>query len=196
MSPKRDVELDAATLREELDLRWPDAEGVGRATTDESHRLVLCHPEYDGFVSLEVRFRADVDDVRVEPDEVLDRIVTAHHRTGAMARGQVLPIDLELHPGNVGRPASTGLLRLVDASGERLAPDVRLTIATDESLHSCLAGAVDGPFAEPDAFIAAAGDLVNGRETARGLARRIEAMQEGRPDPGRTRRRLPWRPGR
>ncbi|MCB0878293.1 MAG: hypothetical protein KDC46_04850 [Thermoleophilia bacterium] len=186
------TELDAETLRAELDLRWPDAEGQGRATTDERHRLVLVHPEYDGFVSLTVRARADVDGVFVVPEPALDAIVTSHHRTGPLLRGQELPIDLELHPGNVARRGSDGMLRLVDASGEDVAPPVRLTVATDSSLDCVLAGAVDGPWDDDQQFEAAVEELLSGRGSARRMALRIDAITAGKPDPGWG-RSLPWR---
>jgi hypothetical protein len=188
-----DRQLDSATLREELDLRWPEATGAARASTDETHRVVLCHPEYDGFVSLAIELRADVDDVGIEPDAVLDAVVTAHHRTGPMYRGQELPVDLELHPGNAARTGTTGLLRIVDGAGVDIAPNVRLTIATDESLDCVLAGEVDGPFEEPGALDAALEQLADGRSPARDLARRTELVREGRPDPGPAGRLRWWR---
>lgn len=186
--------LDAATLAAELDARWPGAVGRGRAVTDETHRLALLHPGYDGFLSLEVTARADIDGVFVLPDRPLDRVVTAHHRTGPLARGQQLPIDLELHPGNVASPATSGLLDLVDSEGDPVAPTVRLTLATDPSLGCELAGAVDGPFPAADGFEQAVRELVEGRGSARRLARRICVLQAGGPDPGWS--RLPWRRGR
>ena len=189
----RDIELDAATLREELDARWPDAEGAARASTDETHRLVLLHPEYDGFVSLHVTARADLDGVFVVPDPDLVDVVTAHHRTGPLARGQQLPIDLELHPGKVREPASSGLLELVDAEGEPVAPPVRLTLATDPALDCVLAGAVDGPFEDAGTFEQAVADLRERRGQARRLAARVEALADGKADPGWS--RLPWRRG-
>jgi hypothetical protein len=186
-----DLELDAATLRAMLDERWPDAEGERRASTDETHRLVLVHPEYDGFISLHVTSRADLDGVFVLPDESLAGVVTAHHRTGPLWRGQVLPIDLELHPGNVREPATSGLLELVDSSTEPIAPPVRLTLATDGSFDCTLAGAVDGPWDDPAEFEQAVDDLLAGRGRAKRLRARIDARQDG-DDPGWS--RLPWRP--
>lgn len=182
-----DVELDAATLRAELDLRWPDATGARRAATDEQHRIVLLHSQYDGFVTLELRARADMGGVFVLPDAALASVVTSHHRTGPVARGQRLPIDLELHPGNVAKPASDGLLRLVDTDGADVAPAVRLTIATDDSLDCVLAGRVDGPF-DPEALELAVSELLAGRADARRLARRVTTMQDGGEDPGWGRR--------
>jgi hypothetical protein len=182
-----DVELDAATLRAELDLRWPDAAGDRRATTDEQHRVVLLHSKYDGFITLEVTARADLDGVFVLPDEHLARVVTAHHRTGPVARGQQLPIDLELHPGNVERPATDGMLRLVDVEGTDIAPPVRITISTDDSLDCVLAGLVDGPF-EPEALELAVTELLDGRGDAYRMARRVATMQNGGEDPGWGRR--------
>lgn len=187
----RDLELDAATLRAELDERWRDAAAANRASTDETHRLVLLHPLYDGFVSLHVTARCDLDAVFVVPDEDLVDVVTAHHRTGPLLRGQELPIDLELHPGKVRAPATVGLLELVDAEGEAIAPPVRLTLATDPSFDCVLAGAVDGPFEDIDAFERAVADLAERRGTAKRLGRRIEALQAGREDPGWS--RMPWR---
>jgi hypothetical protein len=190
---KRSLKLDIATLREILDERWPDAVGEHRARTDESHRLVLLHPEYDGFVTLTATARADFDGVFVVPDEQLVDIVTSHHRTGPLARGQELPIDLELHPGKVREPASSGLLQLVDASGEAVAPAVRLTLATDTSVSCVLAGVEDGPFADAESFEQAVDDLRAGRGNARRLAQRVEAMHDDKSDPGWS--RMPWRRG-
>lgn len=189
--PKSDPEFDAATLRAELDARWPDAVGAARATTDEMHRLALLHPEYDGFLTLHVTARADLDGVFVLPSPELATVVTSHHRIGPLERGQELPIDLELHPGHVREPGATGTIALVDASGEAVAPEVRLTLATDAALDCVLAGEVDGPFPDPDAFVAAVADLLAGRGGPRRLARRIEALLEGDEDPGWS--RLPWR---
>lgn len=186
-----DLVLEAAALRAELDLRWPGAIGDARATTDESHRLVLLHPQFDGFVSLEVTARADLSGVFVVPDRALARVVTAHHRTGPLERGQQLPIDLELHPGAVASPATSGVLELVDADRVPVAPPVRLTLATDTSLDCVLAGAVDGPFPDVDSFELAVAELIAARGAARRLARRIEALQRGDADPGWS--RLPWR---
>ncbi len=188
---RKDHEFDAATLRAELDGRWPDAEGVRRATTDETHRLALLHPEYDGFLTLHVTAHADVDGVFVLPSPELASVVTSHHRTGPLERGQVLPIDLELHPGNVRQPVSSGTISLVDASGEPVAADVRFTFATDAALDCVLAGAVDGPFGSVDAFEEAVGELADRRGGARRLARRLEALEAGGEDPGWG--RLPWR---
>lgn len=188
----RDPALDAATLRAELDLRWPDAEGTRRASVDERHRLVLLHPRFDGFVSLEVTARCDLDGVFVLPSEALARVVTSHHRTGPLARGQRLPIDIELHPGNVERPASDGTLRLVDVEGEDVVDPVRLTLATDRSLDCVLAGRDEGPFADAASFDAAVEELLAGIGSARRLSARVEALHAGSPDPGRG-RRLPWR---
>lgn len=186
--PDQRLELDAATLAAELDLRWPGATGSGRAATDETHRLALLHPDYDGFLSLEVTARAELDGVFVVPEAALSRVVTAHHRTGPLARGQRLPIDLELHPGNVPPRGTTGLLELVDASGAALAPPVRLTLATDPTLECELAGAVDGPFPDQATFEAAVLDLLEARETTRHLARRVRALAAGAADPGVRRR--------
>jgi hypothetical protein len=188
--PER-TDLHAATLREELDSRWPDAVGDARASTDETHRLALVHPQYDGFVTLAVTARADLDGVFVLPDPELADVVTSHHRTGPLARGQVLPIDLELHPGRVAAPATSGELHLVDASGEDVAPPVRLTIATDPALDCVLAGAVDGPFTNVDSFELAVGELQVGIGSARALARRVEVLEAGGEDPGWG-RRMPW----
>ena len=188
---RKDPEFDAATLRAELDARWPDAEGTRRATTDETHRLALLHPEYDGFLALHVTARADLDGVFVVPSAELASVVTSHHRTGPLARGQVLPIDLELHPGNVGRRGTSGTLSLVDASGEAIAEHVTLTLATDPALDCVLAGAVDGPFDDRATFEQAVAELLEGRGRARRLAERIEALADGREDPGWS--RVPWR---
>ena len=185
------LELEAATLRAVLDERWPDASGAGRASTDEAHRLVLLNDQYDGFVSLHVTARADLDGVFVVPDADLAAVVTAHHRTGPLARGQELSIDLELHPGKVREPATSGLLELVDTAGEPIATPVRLTLATDPSLDCVLAGAVDGPFGDADAFERAVDDLRAGRGRPRRLAQRIDALAERGTDPGWS--RLPWR---
>jgi hypothetical protein len=187
------VGLDAETLRARLDERWPDAVGARRASTDETHLHVQLHPEYDGIVSLHVTARADLDGVFVVPDPDLVDIVTSHHRTGPLARGQELPIDLELHPGKVREPASSGLLELVDASGDPVAPPVRLTLATDPALDCVLAGTVDGPFGDVAAFAQAVDELRAGRGSARRLAQRVEALHDGREDPGWS--RLPWRRG-
>ena len=187
------VEDDADTLRAILDERWPNAAGANRATTDETHRVVLLHPEYDGFVSLHVTARADLDGVFVVPDPELVDIVTSHHRTGPVARGQELPIDLELHPGKVREPASSGLVELVDASGEPVAPPVRLTLAADPSLDCVLAGAIDGPFADADELDRVVEELRAGRGSTKRLAQRIDALHDGRDDPGWS--RLPWRRG-
>jgi len=186
-----DVSLDAATLREMLDARWPYADGNRRAATDETHRLVLLHPLYDGFVTLEVTARCDLETVVVEADEDLASIVTPHHRTGWLRRGQVLPIDLELHPRSVRPPASTGLVHLRDANGDAIASPVRITLASDFTLDCTLAGAVEGPFPTPAAFEQAVADLREGRGGPRALARRIAALEAGRTDPGWS--RLPWR---
>jgi hypothetical protein len=182
-----DVELDAETLRAELALRWPDAVDAGRACTDEQHRLVLLHSQYDGFVTLEVTARTDLEGVFVLPDEQLASVVTAHHRTGPVARGQQLPIDLELHPGNVQRGGIDGELRLVDTDGADVAPAVRMTVATDDTLDCVLAGLADGPF-EPADFERAVSELLAGRGDARRLARRVTSMQAGDDDPGWGRR--------
>jgi len=187
--PSRDAIRRA--LRAELDSRWPGASGEGRATTDERHRLVLVHPDYDGFITLEVTARADIDRVVLVPDEALEGLVTAHHRTDPLARGQVLPIDLELHPGNVDSPTSDGLLALRDGNGDPIAPSVRLTFATDPTLDCVLAGAVDGPWGEPAQFLRIVHELQAGRGSARRLARRIEVIAGGKTDPGWS--RLPWR---
>lgn len=186
-----DPALDAATLRAELDLRWPDATGTRRASVDERHRLVLLHPEFDGFVTLEVTARTDLDGVFVLPSPELARIVTSHHRTGPLARGQVLPIDLELHPGNVERPASDGTLRLVDVDGEDVVEPVRLTLATDRALDCVLAGRDEGPLPDEPSFEAAIDELLAGIGGPRRLAARIEALDAGGADPGWG-RRTPW----
>lgn len=188
---ERDLQLDAATLRQELDARWPDAVGAARACTDETHRLVLLHPQYDGFVSLHVTARCDLDGVFVMPDEELAAVITSHHRTGLLARGQVLPIDLELHPGKIREPVSSGTLAIVDVDGEPVAPAVRFTLSTDPALDCVLAGAIDGPFRSREAFEQAVDDLRERRGGARRLARRIEALTNGGDDPGWS--RLPWR---
>lgn len=189
--PTPDPEFDAATLRAELDQRWPDATDASRATTDETHRLALLHPEYDGFLTLHVTARTDLDGVFVVPSPELANVVTSHHRIGPLDRGQELPIDLELHPGHVRAPATNGTITLVDASGERIAPEFRLTLATDRSLACVLAGAIDGPFPDVDAFRTAVADLLAGRGGPRRLAYRIEALLDDREDPGWS--RLPWR---
>ncbi|MCW2922355.1 MAG: hypothetical protein JWL76_2229 [Thermoleophilia bacterium] len=189
--PRSDPEFDAETLRAELDARWPDATGASRATTDETHRLALLHPEYDGFLTLHVTARADLDGVFVVPSPELANVVTSHHRIGPLERGQELPIDLELHPGHVRELATSGTISLVDASGEQVTPDVRLTLATDDSLDCVLAGAIDGPFEDPAAFESTIVELTSGRGSARRLAHRIEALVAGREDPGWS--RLPWR---
>ena len=183
--------LNVATLRAVLDERFTDAVDDHRASTDEAHRLVLLHPEYDGFVTLHVTARADVDGVFVLPSAELAGVVTSHHRVGPLMRGQVLPIDLELHPGRIASPATSGVLSLVDASGEPVAPDVRITLATDPSLDCVLAGTIDGPFDRAETFEEAVDELRAGRGSAKRLARRIEALADGREDPGWS--RMPWR---
>lgn len=154
---------------------------------------MLLHPEYDGFVSLHVTARADLDGVFVVPDAQLADVVTAHHRTGPLARGQQLPIDIELHPGKVREPATSGELTLVDVEGNPVAPPVHLTLATDAALDCVLAGAEDGPFADVESFEQAVSELRERRGRPRRLAARIEALSSGRADPGWS--RLPWRRG-
>jgi len=170
----------AASLEAELAARWPGAEGQHRAITDETHRLVLLHPLYDGFVSLEVTARCDLDGVFVVPDVDLVDIITSHHRTGPVERGQTLPIDLELHPRNVRSPASTGLLELVDASGDPIATPVRITLATSFKVECELAGGDEGTFGEPAVFEQHARALVDGRTSPTRLARGIRRVQAGR----------------
>ena len=165
--------VDAESLEAVLAARWPDATGANRASTDETHRLALLHPLYDGFLSIEVTARCDLDGVFVIPDEPLVDVVTSHHRTGPLERGQVLPIDLELHPGKVREPASTGLLEFVDAEGEPVAPAVRLTIATDFKLGCELAGLTDGPL-PPAEFEQHAAALASGSTSAKRVARAIQ----------------------
>lgn len=185
------VQSAADALRAELDSRWPHATGTRRASTDETHRLALVHPEYDGFLSLHATARCDLDGLFVMPDESLATVVTAHHRTGPLAREQVLPIDLELHPGRIREPATSGTLELVDPAGDPVAPPLRLTLATHPSLGCELAGAHDGPFADAPSFETAIADLLAGRGSVRRLARRLAALEAGHDDPGWS--RLPWR---
>lgn len=170
----------------------PSGAGTGRAATDETHRLVLVHPEYDGFVTLEVRAACDLADVRVIPDDALDRYVTAHHVVGPLRSGQRRPVDLELHVVAVPGGRVSGALHVVDASdGSDAAPSVRLTIGTDRRLDCVLAGAVDGPWNDPAEFEDAVDSLVHGRVGARKLAQVVQSA-------GRSRRGLVarlWRRG-
>jgi hypothetical protein len=166
--------IDLPTVLERL-APAPTGAGVGRATTDETHRLVLVHPEYDGFVTLEVRALTDLADVRVLPGETLDRYVTAHHVVGPLRAGQRRPVDLELHVVAVAGGRVSGALRVVDATdGSDVAPPVRLTIGTDRRLDCVLAGAVDGPWSAPSDFEDAVDSLVHGRVGARKLAQLVE----------------------
>lgn len=167
-------------LESRLAARWPDAVAAGRASTDETHRLALVHPEYDGFITLEITARTDLDGVFIVPDAVLEPIITAHHRTGPLERGQVLPVDLELHPGRIGTPAATGTIQIVDTSGEAVAPSVRLTLATHHGVECVLAGSCDGPFADRQRFESTIDELVAGRVGPRALARRIERLARPR----------------
>jgi len=169
----------------------PPPTGAARATTDESHRLALVHPAYDGFITLELRAQTDLADLRVVVGAALDRVLTAHHRTGAIAAGQVRPVDLELHPGSIERPTTSGVLHIVDEHGDDAAPPVRITLASDRTFACQLAGALDGPWSDEADFEQAVEDLRAGRGDARRLSRRISVVFAGSPDPGWS--RLPWR---
>ncbi|MCW2950164.1 MAG: hypothetical protein JWN41_1177 [Thermoleophilia bacterium] len=187
MRPTR-AQLESALERH---TSQPARHGTARATTDETHRVALLHPEYDGFITVELRAQCDLDDLRIELDADLDRVLTAHHKTGPIGAGQLRPVDLELHPGSIAAPATSGTARVVDGRGEAAAPPIRITLATDRTLDCQLAGAVDGPWADPELFEQAAADLCAGRGSARRLARRIERVSAGATDPGWS--PLPWR---
>lgn len=169
----------------------PLRSGPDRASTDETHRLALVHPEYDGFITVELRAHCDLADLRIVVGPELDAVLTAHHKTGPLADGQVRPVDLELHPGSIEQPATSGLLFIVDESGADAAPPMRVTLASDRTFECQLAGAVDGPWSEADAFEHAVADLRAGRGNARRLSRRVALVAAGATDPGWSRR--PWR---
>ncbi|MCW2955977.1 MAG: hypothetical protein JWO69_846 [Thermoleophilia bacterium] len=133
--------------------------------------------------------RIDLDDVQVEVDATLQRLVTAHHQVGPLRRGQERPVDLELHPGTIPGAGVSGMLRVVGTDGMDVAPPVRLTLATDPRLDCTLAGAVDGPW-PPAEFDVAVGELLAGTGGPRRLARRVDALVAGEPDPGWS--RMPW----
>jgi len=160
-----------------------------RALTDETHRLALVHPEYDGFLTLEITARTDLGQVRIVPDHTLAGCITAQHALGSLGRGQVRPVDLELHPGAIPELGVSGWIHLCDDEGDDLAPPMRLSLATDPSLDCVLAGAKDGPWDDPSELDTVVDELLAGRP-ARRLARRIETMLEGNEDPGWSRRRL------
>ncbi|MCW2962441.1 MAG: hypothetical protein JWM25_1552 [Thermoleophilia bacterium] len=175
---------DAATV-------WWYAAPIGgaRAATDETHRLALLHPRYDGFISLQVTARTDLSDFSIVADSTLAPLLTSHHLTGSLRRGQSRAVDLELHPGAIPAGGADGLLRIVDATGTAIAPPVRVTLATDPALECTLAGAVDGPW-PADAFAPIIDELLAGVGGPRRLARRIAAVERGHDDPGWS--RMPW----
>lgn len=179
----------ATTLAQHLSA--PPRSGQQRVSIDETHRVALVHPEYDGFITMELQAQCDLADVRVVVGPELDAVLTAHHKTGPLMMGQARPVDLELHPGSIEAPATSGLVRIVDELGVDAAPALRVTLATDRSLECQLAGAIDGPWEDPAEFERAAADLCAGHGGARALARRITLVANGQPDPGWS--RLPWR---
>lgn len=158
--------------------------GIDRASLDERHRLALVHPQYDGFLVLHVTAHADLDDVRVHPDEALARVLTPHHAVGPLHREQTRSVDLELHPRAIGREPVSGLIHVVDGSGAAVCAALRCTLAADPSVECTLAGAVDGPWSDPDEFEQVVRELLDGTGSARALDRRIGRVAAGRPDPG------------
>lgn len=191
ISPPSQRLVDEALSAYVDEVRGPLRTGTDRARVDERHRLALLHPEYDGFLVMYVTALADLDDVRIQPDETLMRVFTPHHAIGPLVRGQDRPIDLELHPGAIGGGPISGLIRIVDGASEEVAPPLRVTLATHRQLACTIAGAVDGPW--PAAHFEQVVDelLEHGHDPA-ALARRIERVEAGRPDPGWPRRRW-WR---
>ncbi len=164
----------------------PAPRGEHRAVADERHRLALFHPRYDGFLTLTIRARCDLDDIRLVPDASLARVVTAHHRIGLLARGQERPIDLELHPGAVPRSGSHGEIAVVDAEGIPVCPAVVFTLAVTERTDCLVAGELEGPWpvGEFQAICAAV------RRSHRGVARAVRQLAATDPEHRRSR----WKP--
>lgn len=181
-------------LRIHVDALRGDAPlGTDRARLDERHRVALLHPEYDGFIVLHVTALADLDDVRIRPDDTLDRIFTAHHLIGPLRRGQTRSVDLELHPLAIGDRRVSGLIHVVDGSDAAICPSLRCTLATDRALTCTLAGSVDGPWDDPDEFEQVTREFLDGSGTVTDLDRRITRVEAGRPDPGWPTSRRWWR---
>lgn len=173
------------------------ASGIDRITLDESHRVALLHPQYDGFIVIHAAAQTDIADLRFVIDEELANVITPQHAIGPLFRGQVRPIDLELHPGAIPLDqAITGLIHIVDDRGVACSPAMRLTLAVDATLDCVLAGSIDGPWVNSSEFERAAKELVDGVGDAKAFARRISALERGRPDPGWRKQRSFFRRGR
>ena len=183
-----DATLEAALARHAT---APLLSGERRASTDESHRVALMHPLYDGFITVELVAHCDLTDLRLVASPELDHVVTPHHKVGAIGAGQRRPVDVELHPGAIPALGVSGWLRVVDEAGQDAAPPMRLTLATHGSLDCVLAGHEEGPWAAPETLDGIVDELLAGRGGAKRLAARIDAVARGAADPGWS--RVPWR---
>ena len=126
--------------------RYHAPAGTRRAHFDEEHLLAIMHPQYDGFVVATLLAHGPLLTPTIVASEALAAVITPHHRLGPLGRGQVRPIDLELHPGVIPPTGITGVLE-VHEDGQPTGVTMHMTVATTPGIDCVLAGRTEGPLA-------------------------------------------------
>lgn len=112
---------------------------------DETHSVAVVHPRWDGFLVTEFVALADVTDLRFAVSESLAETVTPHYHAAPLRRGQVRPVDLELHPGTIPWRGVSGTITACDGDEPIAGQPLRMTIFASRSATCSTAGAVAGP---------------------------------------------------
>lgn len=134
---------------------------------------------------MEVTATGDITQLDIRPDSSLQATVTAHHRTSPVRVGQMCPVDLELHPGSIGRRGAQGVIRIFDAADNtEVAEPLSLTLAASPATSCTIAGRADGPLS-PQSFDQVEQELAAGTLSARSALRRIERAERRQESPRR-----------
>ena len=118
---------------------------AGRCWFDETHRVAVVNPRWDGFLVASYLAPCDIEQLRIVCDESLASSVTAHLLNSNMRRGQVRPIDLELHPGTLPRRGVTGGITAYDGLTKLDGTPLRLTLFPSRAVTCSVAGNIEGP---------------------------------------------------
>ncbi|MBC7643920.1 MAG: hypothetical protein H7123_02260 [Thermoleophilia bacterium] len=128
-----------------LGVIYPNIDERGHCWFDETHRVAVVNPRWDGFLVASFIALQDIVQLRIVPDEALTSSITVHTLNAPLRRGQIRPVDLELHPGTLPRRGVTGYIEAFDGLTRVASVPLRVTLFPSRSVTCSVAGVLEGP---------------------------------------------------
>ena len=135
--------LPEALRARTLGVAYPNLEA--QCWFDETHRVAVVNPRWDGFLVASFVALHDIVQLRIVPDHALASSITVHTLNAPLRRGQIRPVDLELHPGTLPRRGVTGFVEAYDGLTRLPSKALRVTLFPSRAVTCSVAGEIEGP---------------------------------------------------